>query len=325
MPGFMTHSIFGEKTAEKIASEELRSILAEHPQAYLLGSQGPDIFFYNPFSHLQHSYRNTGVYMHTHNTNRFFYNCLEEILRQKEVRTQRLMLAYLSGFIGHHYLDRTAHPYIYWYTYQLSKKQHKNSFRIHSGIETNIGGAYTVKYKHQKPCNIARQNLIHLSSHDLNVISTLLSHSLKQTCQPEAEAPALCFRPSCIALTIKSMEVGQIVLRDRSGRKKKIIQTVEKKLLPDGLLTGMVINNYPEDFGDYMNLSHSRWENPWDTSIISSASFPELFHQAAVKCSGILNQLTPELLWQSDQAQAHIRLVTDKIGDYSYHSGLLNT
>ena len=47
MPGFTTHYLLGIKTYKDIPENKLKSIISKHQWLYLLGLQGPDMFFYN--------------------------------------------------------------------------------------------------------------------------------------------------------------------------------------------------------------------------------------------------------------------------------------
>ena len=47
MPGFTTHYLFGVDTYHELKDKQLKQVLRRQRQAFCLGLQGPDIFFYD--------------------------------------------------------------------------------------------------------------------------------------------------------------------------------------------------------------------------------------------------------------------------------------
>ena len=46
MPGFVTHYIFGVNAYKQIDNSDIHNIIYRNRQAYSLGLQGPDLFYY---------------------------------------------------------------------------------------------------------------------------------------------------------------------------------------------------------------------------------------------------------------------------------------
>ena len=51
MPGLITNYLFGERAYQSLSPNYLKEIIRKNPNAYHMGLQGPDIFFYylNPY------------------------------------------------------------------------------------------------------------------------------------------------------------------------------------------------------------------------------------------------------------------------------------
>ena len=70
-----------------------------------------------------------------------------------------------------------------------------------------------------------------------------------------------------------------------------------------------------------LNLRHETWCNPWDKSIASKASFPNLFRQCLMKHATIYYMINT-LVESKNIRPASFDRILDELGNYSYHSGL---
>ena len=67
MPGYITNNIIGREEFKKMKSEDVRSAIRNNRNAFNIGLQGPDIFFYFPASFMINK-KNLGSIMHTRRT-----------------------------------------------------------------------------------------------------------------------------------------------------------------------------------------------------------------------------------------------------------------
>lgn len=110
MPATYTHDRFGKDVYLRLP-KELKKVIREDKKLYLIGLQGPDIFyFYHPLS--TNPIVQIGHKMHDRNVDTFFTRCRG--LYKK--RAENGMMAYLLGFTCHFLLDSTCHPYIKGYS-----------------------------------------------------------------------------------------------------------------------------------------------------------------------------------------------------------------
>ena len=72
MPAFITHYLFGVDMYKAISPKELKAIIHQNQNAYKLGLQGPDIFFYDIPTVLGPADLNVGTYMHEKKISLFF-------------------------------------------------------------------------------------------------------------------------------------------------------------------------------------------------------------------------------------------------------------
>ena len=107
MPAFYAHAKFAEETL-KCLPDALQSVIRTHPEAFILGTQGPDILFnYKPFSHSD--VKTKGMDLHLAKAKTFFQRAHTLCEEHGEC-----MYAYVAGFICHFMLDNACHPNIYY-------------------------------------------------------------------------------------------------------------------------------------------------------------------------------------------------------------------
>ena len=73
---------------------------------------------------------------------------------------------------------------------------------------------------------------------------------------------------------------------------------------------------------DILNLDHEVWTNPWDHSIASTTSFPDLYHQTLKKCNAVYYYLNAFLIANVPSGPPDMSALLAELGNYSYHSGL---
>ncbi len=118
MPAIFTHIQFGKEVAATLPPA-LQSLTKAHPQAFYLGTQGPDILFYHkPLKKKNNPARKKGWDLHAEAPEAFFLRAAELILAETEnfdgerFAPKSAQAAYLLGFLCHFTLDCTCHPYI---------------------------------------------------------------------------------------------------------------------------------------------------------------------------------------------------------------------
>ncbi len=115
MPDYFSHKIVAERIYDKLGDKKK---LIESKDLYLLGAQGPDIFFaYN----YKFTRTNLGKEMHNSDPRQLF-----EDLSKGD-------LSYCAGFATHYALDTTLHPVVYAY-----ENMHRSPF-AHQRFENDLG------------------------------------------------------------------------------------------------------------------------------------------------------------------------------------------
>lgn len=164
MPGIVTHHMFGIDVHKRL--EEVIGYSSAALDAFLLGNQGPDPFFYLMVVPVTHEFRRIGQIMHRQNTSEllaymhhYFVNGSSHS-EDKHVTDSRadyhsdvsaddsypseVCKAYALGFLCHYLLDSMVHPLVFAQEYAICSTgveglSDKWSHRVtHATIETAL-------------------------------------------------------------------------------------------------------------------------------------------------------------------------------------------
>ncbi len=117
MPALYAHLRFGEEVA-KLLPTPYKQLIQAYPEAFALGTQGPDILFYHkPLK--SNEIKKRGTWLHTWSGETFFLAQGAKLLANApDGKTEDLLTgngalaAYTCGFLCHFTLDANCHPYI---------------------------------------------------------------------------------------------------------------------------------------------------------------------------------------------------------------------
>lgn len=313
MPGFVTHYLFGVDAYKMLPANSIKKNLRKNHCAFALGLQGPDVFFYCPYSHLFHD-RNIGDLAHSKNTGTFFYHLMKSrLLFDDNRKKQAIADAYLTGFIGHYSLDCTAHPYVYAFTGYNAQTPPSvvNYFGQHTYLETEIDNEILFAKKQLLPTEFFQNKTIALTALQRSVISKMLAYAYRNT-YPDYTVTELEVKFASIC-----MFIGTGLLRDTTGQKKVAVRFTEKVFLGKPLISPMVASDFYQFVPDPLNLAHRTWIHPW-TFEPSEDSFINLYNQAQslynmriVNFYGIIDEgFTPEGIKEFMKDYGHISFLS---------------
>lgn len=128
MPASYAHLCYGQMVYRKFPAG-LREQIRRHPQAFLVGLHGPDLFFfYRPYK-VNNKIAAIGHRAHGVPSLPFFQEGRNLLCREYDEETEN----YLLGFLCHFALDSSCHPYISAYEKEREVR--------HSEIETELDRA----------------------------------------------------------------------------------------------------------------------------------------------------------------------------------------
>ncbi len=248
---------------------KLLSKIDNNIHAFELGAQGPDILFFYGLMKIFNIDRHPnklGITIHQEREGQFLESLL---LYAKE--NDDASFAWILGFVCHYATDCTIHPFVYATSNNDDGTENTTN---HLLLETYFDTWYYRKLGNK---GIPRQvqcikKLSKAQKHD--IANALLFASSKTF-------PEYNLTYSQAYHTIGDM--GKITSMLYSPHKFKyyiysLIEKIIKK--PSVVNRHAPAHNLPDN--DFLNLNHATWTNPWDSSIVSSKSFPELFDESVV-------------------------------------------
>lgn len=322
MPGFTTHYILGVKAYQALAPGRLKFIIAKYRWLYQLGVQGPDMFFYNVPIVRHRDYRNIGSYMHEAHANSFFANAIDEISRMDSRQKMEQAISYIAGFMTHYIGDYICHPFVYGRIEHSPEAPSNYTHGLHAKLENDIDAIMLKKYKKKKPSEFNQAATICLNGFETQFISDFLSKIINITFYPLSYKNNFQVTPGVIHRSIFALRFGCKTLADPTGKKKHGIEKLENMFLKSPIAAHKIVSDYVEDYRQSLNLEHEVWLNPWDKSLASNQSFPELFNLSLKQCHKIFYLLNEDIK-NIDEIKKHdFHRLLKELGNYSYHSGL---
>ncbi len=300
MAGLFSHLIAGKSTSLMLDIDH-RRIISENKEAYYLGTQGPDLFFYYYTRILYKSMRPLGQMLHKERVGKFLSELLYHTKHIKNQKQQEVAIAYLLGYMSHYVVDAYTHPYVYFNAGFSTRKKFKlsplNSY-YHRVIEDNIDKVLLNYYyfnasEHHKEIGIdiehpkkTRQirHYFKMPKENIGVIATLLKTAIHHSYDINIDSSRVNAAINQMILTLTVLETNPTI-----GRKLSILEDntqfseidIEKiKIFQDVQCTE-----------DYFNFEHRTWHAPWDLSIKSTHSFFDLLSSAINESTDIFNDV----------------------------------
>lgn len=325
MPGFTSHHLFGQKIYKHLPESPLKDTIKKHLSVYMLGLQGPDIFFYNLPNLIKKGDKNLGSYMHANNTGAFFQNFVTTLSSYQDIE-QEIAVSYLCGFLCHYSLDTTCHPYIYYKSGYLTTYSELSNeyYSQHRELETQIDTMLLQRYQHKLPSQFNKGNIANISSRECNILSDLLSFIINKTYENTQ------ITSKAIKHTIHSIRYQCNFLDHKNSNRKKIISNIEEQAIGYPILSSIMPSDDYIDTNDCLNQSKKTWFIPWNPSEQYTDTFLDLFYYSYKKCNKILQLFNYCIIDMTCNISSKSSILKDsspmnnflqEIGNNSYHTG----
>lgn len=313
MSGFVTHYVFGLKAVKIFdSSTVLADYINEHRQVYDMGLQGPDMFFYYFLSKIFYK-RNIGSIMHTKDIGKFKKNFLEICLSQKDEKKKKVGISYFAGFVGHCALDCACHPYVYAVTDYAHKG--KNYFSKHVELELDIDYINARRILGQDLYEYRKNDKFALTGEETEYLADIYVKALRKT-YPRMKIPKRRMK-----FIIRIFKHNNVFFTDRFGIKKKIVGSVEQRILRRKVISPMfVVKSEKRSCEDVLNEKCVTWISPWEIERKRNESFDMLFDNALNRYTDALTELNKCLVDRKGKSQE--KFSEALINNLSLHSGL---
>ncbi len=309
MPSMIAHMLCGEKGITISSCDKLRTIIKNNKNAFNLGCQGPDPFMYYsmlPWDKQPNVEKNRDYsdVIHYGLPTKFFGAALKHI---KEHYSDA-KVAYICGFIAHHALDSTAHPYVY---YETATSQDKSGGNLHVIFEKQLDlamlqqfGLTNKEFKGHKRITQKKESL--------KAICELVADSINEAFDGEAKEEE-------IANSFVGMVKGETLMYDPYNIKRGLLLALGGCVGKRDLIEGMMLPHEYDEKLDVLNKEKRVWYEPTDETIAHHEDFMQIFNLAAVKTA---NRLAAIENYLNDKES--LESVLEVIGNASYENGTVD-
>ena len=272
MPNIITHTLFAQEIFDKV-DEATHDLFEPRLQLLEIGSNGPDFLFFhgmNPKDFYKKSdLRVTGSMFHAAHVNDFYQKALISIRNEQDEDIKKDMMTYVCGHLCHWALDATSHPYVFYRTGPCKGKSAWYHHRFESlldAIMLKVKRECTIEdFKFYEVCDVTKEQARAIARIYVVAIRQILGFDIK---------------PHQILECLNDWHFIETLFYDASGDKLKALQTLETFTKAYNSLSGYIVPNHPDDPYDVMNLLHTRWHHPSDSSFVSTESFFDLYDRA---------------------------------------------
>lgn len=280
MPAYSTHYIFATEMMPFLRTLDDMKLCEE---AVLVGTQGPDIFFFHRVFSLEKSLRALGSELH-----RTKPSVILEFMRQycdNMSDNKDIARSYVCGFILHYALDRRCHPFVYSLQDKLVKQGHfVNPHTAHNLIEFGMD-AYLLnkRLKVDNPVTFDTAQTVTQNKIVIDEIASLYEYII-----PEITAHTVT--KGDITLALRDTRTVQRATHDAHGIKRAIVTVIESIAAPfskNYKFSAMFRPRHLEKAKKYANISNRKWQSAFDKSI-HTESFEDLFNLARQEAEQML-------------------------------------
>ena len=307
MPNIITHKIFAEEVYKRITKKDIKDMIEKHFQLYYIGSNGPDfLFFYHakPWeSFKDHQLNHIGSALHKGHVDAFYDSAVASILKEKDSYTKESEAAYVMGHLCHWALDMMSHPYIFYRTGDCLG----NSAGLHHRFESMMDTMMLQKYHQLDISNYRSYEICEYDEEMLKAIARIYVPAVKHALSEDVKVYHL-------REALDGWKDIQKLLYDPSNKKAAILKGVEKALRKPWAISGNVVPKNIDETYDILNEQHREWSHPCDASIVSTASFIDLFEQAVEVAVVLLEKLYGCIEYGADVAGL-LHLLQDRAYD----------
>jgi len=282
MPALITHYL-GGKTALEAICPKIREYIAPMTNLFNLGTQGPDIFFYYISGFITKRISGVGTQMHNQDLGRFFMHMADSIKDARSPSQKRIVFAYTAGFLAHYAMDAATHSYVYAQTYNSLEPKLKESTR-HRDYEAVIDVLMLRHMQDMQPGDLDQAKLITPDDVHKKAAAMAMAGAIRDVYGRD-------IYPWDVYRAMGQMAGFTHCLESKTGKRKSLLGMAETVVVGSKIISALIHKQAALDDHDYLNLSKSPWQAPWDEDNVRNESFLELFDLAVADAAKMIHAL----------------------------------
>ena len=271
MAALITHHLFGQSAIADIP--DAKDWSTGELEAFLIGQQGPDPFFYAYLSANGSVCRTFGDLLHSRKINRTFER-MRAIVSLFEGKDRAIAHAYSLGFLAHFTLDSVVHPFVFAQQHALVLANDElvdASSEVHSVIEADLDSMMLWRLAGMTPEEIRVADVLSASDEVLDVVGRLFARLGR-------EVYSLDIKPTDYPRAIRDFRL--LVDLIESDLPLRIVAPIERLIRKHSHLQALSHRSDIFDTTPADNTEGYPWEHPFVADVTSEASFHELFDEA---------------------------------------------
>lgn len=275
MPDIITHMLFGCDMLNKLEKSRWKDAIDSNKNLFLLGCQGPDIFFYNDFLPWVKDKRGPkiGDLMHVEKTGDFFVEGIKYIKDNwKDKKDIEVLFVYLAGFMCHFALDRNAHPFVFYFTgeYDEDRVETHKYKGYHKKLEQTIDAILLKEKKNIDAYKYPIFKKIDVGPLLPKGVIDFYDYIFKELFGFEVNGDVAND-------SYKDTKKVFRVLFDPIGYKKGFLAFIDLFVKDKVVYKDMVFPKSVDNTLDYMNKNHVKWVHPCNKDEDFNHSFYDLY------------------------------------------------
>lgn len=286
MPSIITHDTFGQELYAHLNATIGQS--DDEKQAFLLGCQGPDVFFYGLVNPRIPQANRFAKKLHRCNTTDFLCAlalCVPQIVEENrrldpyEPSALDIARAYALGYLMHFELDSRVHPFVFSQTFAYCNAgvpglNMSSQSEVHVEIECELDElVLTVKRGQTISTFDPSSEILKGTDRVLNIVGKLFEAAFAMS--HGEHMPQNCFR-----LSVKAYRQTLRWLYSVTGVKRQLIGRFETLFRQHSYLRAMIHKNVKLTESIFDNHEHYPWVDPWVKNVSHTDSFWDLYVRA---------------------------------------------
>lgn len=309
MPNLMTHKIFANDVL-KVSSSKILDYVSKNPQAFSVGSSGPDFLFYYgqiPGQDKEVAKRvvNIGSLIHAYNINDWHKVAIESIISEKDEKLKATMISFFIGHITHWALDAKTHPFIFYRSDGSSEESKYWHYRYESMLDTVMVN----EYKKTSIKAYPSKEILKTDKHIRAAIYQVYKDAVEKVFEID-------FKKDYVDQSFKDCDKALNFLYDPSGIKFKLIKFFETLINKKWQYSSHIVFDKVDKDADVLNLNNHQWKNPAKPSFVSNESFLDLYYKAIDLSLKALNEFV--LVLEGKPIDDFLKVINNR----SYETGL---
>lgn len=269
MPAVITHYLFGEQALA--LTPGANAYTPEQKDAYLLGCQGPDPFFFRALStnsRPAHAFASMSHSLRIAQEFEAYFDALE-YLTDADKTVGR---PYLLGFLAHYTLDTNAHPFVFGQQYALIDAMPElgdGDSQVHAVLESDIDSSLLMRKKGLTPAEFHPLNCLVASEKTLQVAGLLHTYVAQHVY-------GIALKPTEFAGAVQDMRAAYRMIESPSGIRAHMVGKLERLVQPHSILASLRHRSPSEKTDAALNDNHLTWRDPFSAKE-RTESFEDLF------------------------------------------------